>query len=84
MHFKTILILIGISLNINSCGYLFREIAMPNNCKKCQIYNQINGVVWERDECGGKVYNMELNAKAEAYDFDCDYTLKCKNYKKDD
>jgi len=84
MRFKPFLMFVCMILSTTSCGYLLREIVTPNNCKKCQIYNQSNDVVWERDECGGDVYNMELKAKAEAYDFGCDYTLKCNSYKKDD
>ena len=68
--------------SLNSCGYLFREIISPNNCKKCEIYNQNNDIVWSSDECGGEVYNMELRAKAKAYDYGCNHTLSCKSYKK--
>ena len=53
-----------------------------NSCKKCEIFDQFNNVVWSTDECGGEVYNMELRAKAEAYDYGCDHTLRCNSYKK--
>ncbi len=66
----------------NSCGYLFRELTMPNRCKKCEIFDQNNNVVWFEDECGGEVYNMELRAKAAAYDYGCNHNLKCNSYKK--
>lgn len=69
-------------MSVTSCGYLFREVVTPNSCKKCEIFDQFNNVVWSTDECGGEVYNMELRAKAEAYDYGCDHTLRCNSYKK--
>ena len=69
-------------MSVTSCGYLFREVVTPNSWKKCEIFDQFNNVVWSTDECGGEVYNMELRAKAEAYDYGCDHTLRCNSYKK--
>lgn len=84
MNFKNLIFIIGIIFLTNSCGFLFREIVTPNMCMKCEILNPSNVVVWSSDECGGEVYNMETKAKASAYDYGCDFTLNCKNYRKKD
>ena len=82
MKKSALLVILFFSICLNSCGYLFRELATPNRCKKCEIFDQFNNVVWSTDECGGEVYNMELRAKAEAYEYGCNHTLRCNSYKK--
>ena len=82
MKRSALLVILLFTISFSSCGYLFRELVTPNRCKKCEIFDQFNNVVWSTDECGGEVYNMELRAKAEAYDYGCDHTLRCNSYKK--
>jgi len=82
MKIKLLSLCLFTLLAFSSCGYLFREIITPNRCKKCEIFDQNNNVVWFEDECGGELYNMELRAKATAYDYGCNHTLKCDSYKK--
>ena len=66
MKIKLLTLCLFIPFVFNSCGYLFRELATPNRCKKCEIFDQNNNVVWFEDECGGELFNMELRAKATA------------------
>ena len=80
---KTLLIL-GLVTILSSCGYMARELATPNTCKRCEIVDNWGTVVWSEDECGGSVYNMEQRAKAEAYDRGCDYRVNCDTYKKEE
>jgi hypothetical protein len=82
MRILILFIVLTSLLSLTSCGYIFREIATPSNCKKCEIFNLNGDIVWSTDECGGEVYNMELRAKAKAYDYGCNHTLSCKSYKK--
>ena len=66
---KNIILLVGASLILNSCGYMARAVVAPNNCKICQVMNAQNQQVWVEDECGGNVHNMEMRAKVAAVSY---------------
>lgn len=83
MFKNKIVILLASSLLLGSCGYMVRQMATPNSCKKCEITNDFGTVVWTEDDCGGGVYNMEQRAKAEAYDKGCGFKVSCSTYKKE-
>ncbi len=76
-------VLLCLLIFASSCGYIFRSIATPNKCKKCEVVYADGGVVWSEDGCGGDVYNMEDRAKVEAYDRGCDYVVRCESYKQE-
>lgn len=78
------LIAIGSIGLLASCGYMARQVVAPNTCKKCEITNASGAVVWAKDECGGGVHNMELRAKAEAYDLGCGHKVSCTSYEKEE
>ena len=68
-----------------SCGYLFREVATGNSCKKCEVRDNdgTGSVVWSEDDCGGGVHRMEDRCKIAAYDFGCNHKCSCETYKQE-
>lgn len=80
----TKLVLSVIIITFTSCGYIAREMITPKSCKKCEILDQNNNLVWSENNCGGGVYNMEQRAKAKAYDLGCGHRVSCENYKEED
>lgn len=76
-----LLLSILIISTLTSCGFLARELVAGKQCKKCEITDPNGLVVWMEDGCGGEVHNMELRAKATAYDFGCGHKLGCVTYK---
>lgn len=77
---KIFLILLITNSSLTSCAYIFYEVATPNSCKKCQVIDSYNYAVWTEDNCGGGVFNMELRAKAEAYELGCGFRVSCFSY----
>lgn len=65
-----IITLLTVSLTfLSSCGFLFNEIFLDDQCKRCEVINrQNNEVLWSDKGCGGKTAGMEKNAKIEAYE----------------
>ena len=80
----TRLILSVTIITFASCGYIARQIITPKSCKKCEILDHYNNLVWSENNCGGGVYNMEQRAKATAYDLGCGHTVICEIYCKED
>lgn len=80
----TRLVLSVIIITFTSCGYIARQIITPKSCKKCEILDQYNNLVWSENNCGGGVYNMEQRAKAIAYDLGCGHRVSCEIYFEED
>ncbi len=59
-----------------------RELFAGKKCQTCEIRDENSTMVWSETDCGGGVYNMELKAKARAYDMGCNHTLTCNKFKK--
>ncbi len=52
-----------------SCANIFKEVVLPNQCKRCELIDQNSRqVLWTKEGCGGENTYIERDCKVEAYD----------------
>ncbi len=77
------------SLSLVSCAAIFNGAVLPNQCKKCEIIDQVTGeVLGVYEGCGSENTRLEEQAKEAAFDFiksrnNCNIDVVCTSWKKD-
>lgn len=73
----------------SSCSNIFNGVVLPNQCKKCELFNSYtNEKVWEIEGCGAENTKLERQCREKAWELSrgkqlCDFNYKCKTWKKD-
>ena len=89
MKTKIFFLLLAASLSLSSCANIFNGVVLPNQCKKCELFNTNTGEkVWEVEGCGADNTHLEEKCKDKAWELSrgknlCDFDYKCKTWKKD-
>lgn len=75
-------------LLLSSCAAMFNGAVLPNQCKRCAVYNTMTSDTLEIfDGCGSENTRLEENAKISAFDYmkstgNCNIDVYCKSWKK--
>ena len=86
---KNILIILFTSFLFVSCAAIFNGAVLPNQCKKCEIIDQVTGeVLGVYEGCGSENTRLEEQAKEAAFDYikslnNCNIDVVCTSWKKD-
>lgn len=78
----------GLLLLMSSCAAMFNGAVLPNQCKRCAVYNTSTSDTLEIFEgCGSENTRLEESAKIWAFDYtksnnDCNIDVYCKSWKK--
>ncbi len=90
MKTKATYLIIGTFLVLmSSCAALFNGAVLPNQCKRCAVYNTISGDTLEVFEgCGSENTRLEESAKVSAFEYmksysDCNIDVYCTSWRKD-
>lgn len=80
---------LGIILLI-SCAQIFNGTVLPNQCKRCDLYNNATGeIIWSTEGCGSENTRLEEKCKVQAYEMSrgnsnlSDLECKCESWKKE-
>ena len=81
-------IILALSFCCSSCAYVFNALVFPNQCTRCTVVDHFGEIIYDSQECGGANVNLELEAKASAYDLSrnsslCQYTVVCESWTQD-
>jgi len=82
-------ILLIAALGFSSCANIFNGVVMPNQCKKCELFNSYTGEkVWEVEGCGAKNTKLERQCREKAWELSrgknlCDFDYKCKTWREE-
>ena len=86
---KIYLIILICSIGLYSCANLFNAIVLPNQCKKCELVNNLTGeILFTTEGCGSENTRLEEEAKIEAYNQSrygniCDLEVNCITWKQE-
>lgn len=75
-------------LLLSSCAAIFNGAVLPNQCKRCAVYNTMTGDTLEVFEgCGSENTRLEESAKISAFDYmkstgNCNIDIDCRSWKK--
>ncbi|CAG5079648.1 hypothetical protein [Parvicella tangerina] len=89
MKVKVIPISAVLLIFFSSCAAIFNGVVLPNQCKRCAVYNTLTGDTLEVFEgCGSENTKLEENAKISAFEHikstgNCNIDIYCKSWKKD-
>ncbi len=68
---------------------MFNGAVLPNQCKKCEVINQLNKeILFSNEGCGSENTKLEEAAKIEAYNLSryanlCDLEVSCITWRKE-
>lgn len=85
---KNLLIVTSI-ISFLSCANIAKGLVAPNQCKKCEVYNEDTRVVIETFQgCGSENVRLEEEAKIYAFDYikrtgNSNVNVKCESWRKD-
>jgi hypothetical protein len=83
------LIVSSLILLLSSCAAMFNGAVLPNQCKRCAVYNTMTGDTLEVFEgCGSENTRLEESAKISAFEYmkwnnECNIDVHCTSWRKD-
>ena len=86
---KTHFVILFLAIGLYSCANIFNGLVLPNQCKKCELINNLTGeVLFTNEGCGSENTGLEDAAKIEAYDQSrygnlCDLEVRCSTWRQD-
>lgn len=89
MKAKRILLILSATLFLASCANIAKGLLLPNQCKRCEVYNTFSGNVLTTFEgCGATNVRLEECAKVYAFEQmksygNCDINVRCTTWKQD-
>ena len=89
MKKNTIFLLLAVSMTLTSCANIFNGVVLPNQCKKCELFNRSTGEkLWEVEGCGSENTQLEEKCQEKAWELSrgdrlCDFEYKCRTWKKE-
>jgi len=85
---KKLILILG-AITLYSCANITKGLVAPNQCKKCEVYNESTRVVIETFQgCGSENVRLEEEAKIYAFDYikrtgNISVNVKCESWRKD-
>jgi len=83
----TLVLFLTITFIFSGCANIFNGVVLPNQCKKCELYNAYtNEKIWEIEGCGSENTRLEEKVKEKAWELSrgkslCDFEYNCKTWK---